>query len=69
MFTIGSGAFEVLSVMKKNGLKADCMIYTTLISACAKAGDVDKLFEACSYDSFVFLVLWTCESSIHKANH
>ena len=46
----------MLAAMKKDGRKADCIIYTTLISACAKAGNVDKLFEACNCASFVCLV-------------
>lgn len=41
------GAFEVLDNVEKAGLKADCMIYTTLISACAKAGNIESIFQAC----------------------
>lgn len=40
-----SGAFEVLQLAKAVGLKADCKLYTTLISTCAKSGKVDAMFE------------------------
>ncbi|MCO5608838.1 hypothetical protein L7F22_063056 [Adiantum nelumboides] len=39
------GAFEVFELVKREGLKADCVLYTTLISACAKAGKVESMFQ------------------------
>ncbi|KAL9244956.1 hypothetical protein vseg_018669 [Gypsophila vaccaria] len=39
------GAFDVMRLARKAGLKADCKLYTTLISTCAKSGKVDKMFE------------------------
>lgn len=39
------GAFEVWHLVQKAGYKADCRLYTTLISTCAKSGKVDTMFE------------------------
>ncbi|KAL4584999.1 hypothetical protein LXL04_009612 [Taraxacum kok-saghyz] len=39
------GAFEVLQLVKKAGLKSDCKLYTTLISTCAKSRKVDTMFK------------------------
>ena len=39
------GAFEVLWLVQEAGFKADCKLYTTLISTCAKSGKVDTMFE------------------------
>lgn len=39
------GAFQVLHLVREAGLKADCKLYTTLISTCAKCGKVDAMFE------------------------
>lgn len=39
------GAFEVLRLAQDAGYKADCKLYTTLISTCAKSGKVDTMFE------------------------
>lgn len=39
------GPFQVLRLVKEAGLKADCKLYTTLISTCAKNGKVDAMFE------------------------
>lgn len=39
------GAFKVLQLARGAGLKADCRLYTTLISTCAKSGKVDSMFE------------------------
>lgn len=39
------GAFEVLRIVQEAGFKADCKLYTTLISTCAKSGKVDTMFE------------------------
>lgn len=41
------GAFEVLKLVQKAGLKADCKLYTTLISTCAKSKKVDTMFKVC----------------------
>ncbi|XWS55041.1 hypothetical protein CRYUN_Cryun10bG0140900 [Craigia yunnanensis] len=38
-------AFEVLRLVREAGFKADCKLYTTLISTCAKSGKVDTMFE------------------------
>ncbi|GFZ00402.1 pentatricopeptide repeat (PPR) superfamily protein [Actinidia rufa] len=40
-----SGAFEVMRLVQEAGLKADCKLYTTLISTCAKSGKVDAMFK------------------------
>ncbi|KAE9448215.1 hypothetical protein C3L33_19882, partial [Rhododendron williamsianum] len=40
-----SGAFEVLKLVQDAGLEADCKLYTTLISTCAKSGKVDTMFK------------------------
>lgn len=47
------GAFQVLQLVQESGLKADCKLYTTLISTCAKSGKVDSMFEVC-----IFLVVY-----------
>ncbi|KAK1273170.1 Pentatricopeptide repeat-containing protein [Acorus gramineus] len=39
------GAQQVLQLVKDAGLKPDCKLYTTLISTCAKSGEVDAMFE------------------------
>ncbi|CAA6655940.1 unnamed protein product [Spirodela intermedia] len=39
------GAYQVLLLVKKAGLRPDCQLYTTLISTCAKSGNVDAMFE------------------------
>lgn len=41
------GAFRVLQQAQESGLRADCKLYTTLISTCAKCGKVDRMFEVC----------------------
>lgn len=41
------GAFDVWLLVQKAGYKADCRLYTTLISTCAKSGKVDIMFEVC----------------------
>lgn len=46
------GAFQVLLLIKEADLKADCRLYTTLISTCAKSGKVDTMFEVCVYIYF-----------------
>lgn len=46
------GAFQVLQLVQESGLEADCKLYTTLISTCAKSGKVDSMFEVC-----IFLVV------------
>ena len=40
-----SGALRVLAMLESVSLRADCMFYTTLICACAKAGKVDLVFQ------------------------
>jgi pentatricopeptide repeat protein len=35
----------VLDMLQRARLKADCIFYTTLISACAKAGKMDLMFK------------------------
>lgn len=44
MFTY-VGARGVLHLVQENGMMADCKLYTTLISSCAKSGKVDAMFE------------------------
>ncbi|CAH9125091.1 unnamed protein product [Cuscuta epithymum] len=39
------GAFRVLQLVKEAGLNADCKLYTTLISTCAKIGKINTMFE------------------------
>lgn len=39
------GARGVLHLVQENGMMADCKLYTTLISSCAKSGKVDAMFE------------------------
>ncbi|KAL0334654.1 UNVERIFIED_CONTAM: Pentatricopeptide repeat-containing protein MRL1, chloroplastic [Sesamum radiatum] len=40
------GAFQVLQHVQEAGLRADCKLYTTLISTCAKSGKVDTMLRA-----------------------
>lgn len=40
-----AGALRVLAMLESVNLRADCMFYTTLICACAKAGKVDLVFQ------------------------
>lgn len=40
-----TGALHVMELLKEAGLKPDCILYTTLISTCAKCGKVDAMFE------------------------
>lgn len=40
-----SGAFQVMQLLKDARLDPDCKLYTNLISACAKSGKVDLMFE------------------------
>lgn len=51
------GAFEVLHLVQGAGLKADCKLYTTLISTCAKCGKVDAMFEVRALQSEFVVVL------------
>lgn len=46
---VSIGAFQVLQLVREAGLKADCKLYTTLISTCAKSGKVDAMFEVCLF--------------------
>lgn len=39
------GAFEVLQLVQRAGLRVDCKLYTTLISTCAKSKKVDTMFK------------------------
>lgn len=39
------GARGVLQLVQENAMMADCKLYTTLISSCAKSGKVDAMFE------------------------
>lgn len=47
-FHSSAGALRVLNLLENSRIKADCMFYTTLISACSKAGKVDLLFQVCT---------------------
>ncbi|KAK4491435.1 hypothetical protein RD792_002184 [Penstemon davidsonii] len=38
-------AFQVLQHVQEAGLNADCKLYTTLVSTCAKSGKVDIMFK------------------------
>lgn len=40
-----------MQLVQEAGLKADCKLYTTLISTCAKSSKVDSMFE-------VWYLLW-----------
>lgn len=35
----------MLRLVQESGMTADCKLYTTLISSCAKSGKVDAMFE------------------------
>lgn len=39
------GAFQILQLVQEAALNADCKLYTTLISTCAKSGKVDTMFK------------------------
>lgn len=43
--TFYTGAFQVMQLVQEAALKADCKLYTTLISTCAKCGKVDSMFK------------------------
>lgn len=45
IMTMHVGAFDAWNLVQKAGFKADCKLYTTLISTCAKSGKVDTMFE------------------------
>ncbi|KAL0365600.1 UNVERIFIED_CONTAM: Pentatricopeptide repeat-containing protein MRL1, chloroplastic [Sesamum angustifolium] len=53
------GAFQVLQHVQEAGLRADCKLYTTLISTCAKSGKVDTMFKNVNPDRVVFNALIT----------
>lgn len=59
------GALRVLAMLESTGLKADCIFYTSLISACAKAGKVDLVFQVKGHliDSSTLLMLSLVEDS------
>lgn len=42
---VNLGAFQVVRLVQEAGMKADCKLYTTLISTCGKSGKVDAMFE------------------------
>lgn len=50
---VESAACRVLEMVRNAGLQADCIFYTTLISACAKAGRIDLMFKVCGTHVFV----------------
>jgi pentatricopeptide repeat protein len=52
-------------MLESTGLKADCIFYTSLISACAKAGKVDLVFQVKGHliDSSTPLLLSLVEDS------
>ena len=62
------GAFEVWQLAQVAGFNADCKLYTTLISTCAKSGKVDTMFEVrfllCSlfstFEMFLIIYLLVC---------
>ncbi|KAG7010874.1 Pentatricopeptide repeat-containing protein MRL1, chloroplastic [Cucurbita argyrosperma subsp. argyrosperma] len=42
---VNLGAFQVMRLVQEAGMRADCKLFTTLISTCGKSGKVDAMFE------------------------